>query len=186
MGLARGEDGLSPPVECFCWRCFFCGSFMLFLSCFSYAFVRVCLLMPCGHLCGKGWPLGSRLWCLIVKLSLSHWYPGSGVVFDCIECWYLPSFLFCCIPYVVFVQFWLNLHHTLTISQCMFGRKRGAEGSVLQDVCHFVAQTVWCMVSAIWLIVHTLWYQLLIESFVYPFKTLQLRYIVIEDVHVDV
>ena len=44
--------------------------FMLFLSCFCYAFVRVCLLMPCGHLLGKGWPLGSSLWCLIVKLSL--------------------------------------------------------------------------------------------------------------------
>ena len=28
----------------------FCGSFMLFLSCVCYAFVRVCLLLPCGHL----------------------------------------------------------------------------------------------------------------------------------------
>ena len=41
--------------------------------------------MPCGHLLGKGWPLGSRLWCLTVSLSLSHWYPGSGVVLDCID-----------------------------------------------------------------------------------------------------
>ena len=53
-------------------RCFFCGSYMLFLSCFCYAFVHVCLLTPCGHLLIKGWPLGSRLSCLIVKLSLSH------------------------------------------------------------------------------------------------------------------
>ena len=53
-------------------RCFFCGSFMLFLSCVCYAFALVCLLMPCGHLLGKGWPLGSRLWCLIMCLSLSH------------------------------------------------------------------------------------------------------------------
>ena len=74
-------------------QCFFCGSFMLFLSCFCYAFTRVCLLMPCGHLLGKDWPLGSRLWCLIVKLSLSHWYLGSGVVLDCIDSWSLPSFL---------------------------------------------------------------------------------------------
>ena len=66
-------------------RCFFCGSFMLFLSCFCYVFVCVCLLMPCGHLLGKGWHLGSRLWCLIVKLSLSHSYPGSGMVLDCID-----------------------------------------------------------------------------------------------------
>ena len=60
---------------------------------FCYALMHVCLLMPCGHLLGKDWPLGSRLWCLIVTLSLSHWYPGSGVVLDCMDFWYLPSFL---------------------------------------------------------------------------------------------
>ena len=60
---------------------------------FCYAFVRVCLLMPCGHLLGKDWPLGSRLWCLIVKLSLSHWYPVSGMVLDFIDFWYLSPFL---------------------------------------------------------------------------------------------
>ena len=27
----------------------------------------------------------SFVMCLIVKLSLSHWYPGSGVVLDCID-----------------------------------------------------------------------------------------------------
>ena len=57
---------------------FFCGSFMLFLLCFCYAFMHICLLMPYGHLLGEGWPLGSRLGCLIVKMSLSHRYPGSG------------------------------------------------------------------------------------------------------------
>ena len=42
---------------------------MLFLSCFCYAFVSVCLLMSCGHL-----------------LSLSHWYPWSaGMVLVCID-----------------------------------------------------------------------------------------------------
>ena len=76
------------------WRCFFCGPFILFLSYLYYVFMCVCLLMPCGHLLGKGWPLGSRLWCLIVKLSLSHWYPGSDVVLDCIDSWSLPSFYF--------------------------------------------------------------------------------------------
>ena len=50
-------------------------------------------LLPCGHLLGGGWPLGSCLWCLVVKLSLSHWYPESGVVLDCIDSWSLPSFL---------------------------------------------------------------------------------------------
>ena len=58
---------------------------MFFLSCVYYDFVRVCLFVPCGHLLGKGWPLGSRLWYITVRLSLSHWYPVSGVVLDCID-----------------------------------------------------------------------------------------------------
>ena len=58
---------------------------MFFLSCVCYAFVHVFLFVPCGHLLGKSWPLGPSLWCLIVSLSLSHWYPGSGVVLDCID-----------------------------------------------------------------------------------------------------
>ena len=32
---------------------FFCGSFMFLRFCFCCAFVRVCLLVPCGHLMGK-------------------------------------------------------------------------------------------------------------------------------------
>ena len=44
-----------------------CVIYVLCLSCFC-----VCSLLPCGHLLGKGRPLGSRLWCLIVFLSLSH------------------------------------------------------------------------------------------------------------------
>ena len=58
---------------------------MLFLSCVCYAFLHVCLFVPCGHQLGKGWTLGSSLWCLIVSLSLSHWYSGSGMAFDCID-----------------------------------------------------------------------------------------------------
>ena len=49
--------------------------------------------MPCGHLLGKGWPLGSCLWCLTVSLFLSHWYPGSSVVLDCINSWSLHPYL---------------------------------------------------------------------------------------------
>ena len=59
--------------------------FSVFLSCVCYTFVRVCLYVPCGHLLGKGWPLDSRLWCLTVSVSLFHWYPGSGVLLDCID-----------------------------------------------------------------------------------------------------
>ena len=59
------------------------------LLCFSV----LCMLCLCAHMficamwspAGKGLPLGSRLWSLTVSLSLSHWYPGSGVVLDCID-----------------------------------------------------------------------------------------------------
>ena len=30
-----------------------------------------------------------------VSLSLSHWYPGSGVVLDCIDSWSLQPYLLC-------------------------------------------------------------------------------------------
>ena len=48
---------------------------MLFLSCVCYAFVHVCLLMPCGHSLGKSWPLGSCL-SLIVSIGIlgQVWY----------------------------------------------------------------------------------------------------------------
>ena len=65
-----------------------------FLSCVCYAFVRVCLYTPCGHLLEKGLPLGPRLWCrLTVSFKLSHWYPRSGVVLDCIDSWPLHLYL---------------------------------------------------------------------------------------------
>ena len=86
----RRETGLNPPVKYFtdrskAVRFLWIFHVVFFLSCFCYAFVRVCLYVPCGHLLGKGWPLGSRLWCLTLSLLLSHWYPGSGVVLNCID-----------------------------------------------------------------------------------------------------
>ena len=35
------------------------------LSCVCYVFVSVCLYVLWGNLLGKGWSLGSRLWCLL-------------------------------------------------------------------------------------------------------------------------
>ena len=59
IDYCRREIGLSPPVKYFTDRSkavpyFLCGSFMFFLSCVCYAFMRVCLFVPCGHLLGKG------------------------------------------------------------------------------------------------------------------------------------
>ena len=77
---------------------------MFFLACVCYAFVCACLYVPCGHLLGKGWPLGSRLWCLAVSLLLSHWYHGSGVVLDCIDSWSLHPYFLWCIQDTVEIQ----------------------------------------------------------------------------------
>ena len=102
--------------------------FWYFCLVFCYAFVRICILMPCGHLLGKGWPLGSRLWCLIAKLSFFYWYSGSSVVNDCIESWSLPSFSLkhvckqsrprpgsscCCLNTVYYVCLWKWIDMTL-------------------------------------------------------------------------
>ena len=39
-------------------------------------------------------------------------------------------------------------HHTLTIRECMFDRKIGAEGSVLQELCLFVILIIRCIISS--------------------------------------
>ena len=61
-GRAKGEVGallnwFKPSSKIFLLTvprgCFFCGSFMIYLSCFCNAYMHVCLLLPCGHLLGK-------------------------------------------------------------------------------------------------------------------------------------
>ena len=87
MRFAR-LNRFKPSSKLFYWRfqggTSFADLLCFVLSCVCYVFVRVCLCVLCGHLLGKSWFLGSRLWCLTVSLSLSHWYPGSGMVLDCI------------------------------------------------------------------------------------------------------
>ena len=74
-------------------RCFFCGSFSLFVFHVCLSYCRVCSLLPCGHLLGKGWPLGSLI--CDVFLCFYHfpiWCSLSGVIFG-INYWSLPSSL---------------------------------------------------------------------------------------------
>ena len=83
---------------------------------FCYTFLCVCLLMPCGHLLGKGWPLGFRLWCLIVKFSLSVWC-GAWMYRFLIFALFVNSlppgkfFMYFCRLLIVFQNqlFWKNL-----------------------------------------------------------------------------
>ena len=67
----------------------------------------LCLRCLCARLfiCALWSPAGKGLtsWLSIVvstvSLSLSHWYPGSGVVLDCIDSWSLHPYLLWCPQY---------------------------------------------------------------------------------------
>ena len=94
---------------------------MFFLSYVCYAFVRVCFYVPCGHLLGKDWPLGSLLWCLTVCLSLSHCHPGSDVVIECIDSLSLHPYLLCICQFLMLLflpKFMINV--TTLIWNCQF------------------------------------------------------------------
>ena len=45
----------------------------------------LCLLCLCASPAGKGLTSWLSFVVSAVSLSLSHWYPGSGVVLDCID-----------------------------------------------------------------------------------------------------
>ena len=54
------ETSFSPPVYFLLTvprRCFFCGVFCY--VCFVFVMLSCLFVQPCGHLLGKGWPLGS-------------------------------------------------------------------------------------------------------------------------------
>ena len=56
--------------------------FVSYVSCLSCFFVYA--LQPCGHLLGKGWPLGSLVcYVLLCFCYFPMWCPGSGVLLDC-------------------------------------------------------------------------------------------------------
>ena len=62
-----------------------CGSIMFFFS-------VLCMVRLCARrfICGLWSPAGKGLtswlsFAVSVSLSLSYWYPGSGVVLDCID-----------------------------------------------------------------------------------------------------
>ena len=48
--------------------------------------------LPCGHMKGKGLTAWLYLWCLLWFCYFPIWYPGTGVVLDCIDSWSLLSF----------------------------------------------------------------------------------------------
>ena len=90
-----------PSSKIFYWP-FQGGASFVGLLCFCSV---LCLLCLCSRLfvCALWSPAGKGLtsWFSFVvstmSLSLSNWYPGSGVVLDCIDSWSLHPYLLCCI-----------------------------------------------------------------------------------------
>ena len=86
-----------PSSKIFYWP-FQGGTSFVDLSCLCSV---LCLLCLCARLfiCALGSPAGKGLtsWLSFVvstiSLWLSHWYPGSGVVLDCIDSWSLHPYL---------------------------------------------------------------------------------------------
>ena len=79
---------------------------MFFLACVCYAFVGVLFICALWSLAGKGLAsLFSFVMSNYESLSLSNWYPGSGVVLDCIDSLslypYLLLFTICSYTYVL-------------------------------------------------------------------------------------
>ena len=88
---------LKPSSNIFYWPFQGDTSIVYYLRFFVLCFSCFCVwsLLPCGHLLGKGFPLGSCWWCLLYSWYFPTWYPGSGVVLDCIVSRSLPPFLLC-------------------------------------------------------------------------------------------
>ena len=88
------KNGFIYLIDIYIYLIFYLGSFM-FLFCLVFA-------MFCARLfiCALWSPAGKGLtsWLSFVvssvSLSLSHWYPGSGVVLDCIDSWSLQPYYF--------------------------------------------------------------------------------------------
>ena len=93
--------------------CNFCLVFAMPLC----ASVYMCLVVTCWE---KGLPLGSRLWCLAVSLLPSLWYPGSGVVLDCIDFWSLHPYLLCLVMPNGDLEGQIFLSHSHTNNELFF------------------------------------------------------------------
>ena len=93
--LAR-LNRFKPSSKIFYWP-----FYVFVLSCVCYVFVRVCLYVLCGHLLGKGWPLGSRLWCLLwvchfpIGILRQVWYLIVSIV-SIPDLWSLHPYLLWC------------------------------------------------------------------------------------------
>ena len=99
----------------------------------------LCLLCLCVHLfiCALWSPAGKGL----TSLSLSHWYPGSGVVLDCLFC------LFCCFRFLIFAPLLTFLCHRPYLSPTYKNKiikKWRMSGHVLLNLLNELGKKIEC------------------------------------------
>ena len=110
---------------------------------------NVDMLPPCGHLLRKVWPLGSLVCDVIVTFSnttpdpghnighFSIWCPGSGVVYDCMDSWSLPSSLL--LPYVYVCKVWSKyIVRFNSYSVSIFTKRTQPAKIILQHIVTFL------------------------------------------------
>ena len=82
-------NGLSPPVKYFTDHSKAVLHLLIFyvfvLSCVCYCLCARLFICALWSPAGKGLTSWLSFVVSTVSLSLSHWYPGSGVVLDCID-----------------------------------------------------------------------------------------------------
>ena len=115
----------------------------MFLFCLVFA-------MFCARLfiCALWSPAGKGLtsWLSFVvssvSLSLSHWYPGSGVVLDCVDSWSLHHYLLSCVSswhiskhFTLCTTLSLNIKIQFTLLSCIVSHINGWERSGLVVEC---------------------------------------------------
>ena len=93
------------------------------LSPFVYRWSLICALWSPA---GKGLTSWLSFVVSTVSLSLSHWYPGSGMVLDCIDSWYLHPYL---LPSGLIRWTWDSLLYISRVSGCN-SQKRKEKQSV--------------------------------------------------------
>ena len=144
--------------------------------------MRVCLYVLCGHLLGKGWPLGSRLLCLLwvchfpIAILGQVWYLIVSIPDLCTLTYFVGSLLintpivgvcncsmFCCALACVhssvvldYIDSW-SLHPYSLLQSSWWGR----------EPC----LSSWCLVIVVWLFITMSWVCLQFVIVVFPNHT---------------
>ena len=101
---------------------YFCGLFMFFLSCVCYAFVCICLFVPCGHL----WERADLL-ALVCSVKLSVNFVPFPLVRILGQVWYLIV----SIPDLYTLTYFKTRH--ANCSHCLFEHTRQITGTYLNQ-----------------------------------------------------